>query len=506
MALAPYFDRAALAAAQVIAGFDEHAFRDTLEQTTVGISLDEQACSAREGDALADLAVRLLARLYPRLQIVSPDTRIQKRLSRLATAINPRVELVGSGAEIGIVVGETATRFPTTVFAGSDGWIAKVGSKDPRMVGTSPNPFGPGAAACIAASSVFRFLFLGKTDDLLDETVAFCTWTGDWADVDTTPPPLPDPLDIGEETVLVGLGAIGSAALWTLSHCPIQGVLHLVDHQSIELSNLQRYVLTEHADEGSEKTLVAERALGGTGLDPIVHSQPWAEFVNAHGYEWPAVAVALDSARDRRAVQAGLPEWIANSWTQPGDLGVSLHGRFGEKGACVGCLYLRTTPTPNEDELVAQALGVPERQQQVRDLLFHGTPVPADLLEAVAAALQVSSDSVKPFAGQTMRELYVEGLCGGAVIGLERIDGARQEVHVPLAHQSALAGVLLAAGLARHWMGVDDQTTRVTRINVLRPLGVDLSLSAQKTKDERCLCHDPDFVGRYKTKWPRTIG
>jgi hypothetical protein len=29
----------------------------------------------------------------------------------------------------------------------------------------------------------------------------------------------------------------------------------------------------------------------------------------------------VDSARDRRAVQAALPGWAMNAWTQPGDLG-----------------------------------------------------------------------------------------------------------------------------------------------------------------------------------------
>jgi hypothetical protein len=157
MALAPYFDRAALAAAQVIAGFDEQAFRHALEQTTVGLSLDEQACNAREGQALADLAVRLLARLYPRLQIVSPDTGLEQQLTRLATAINPRIELVGSGAEVGIAVGEAAERFPTTVFAGSEGWVARIGTAGPHAVGSSPNPFGPGAAACLAAANVLSW-------------------------------------------------------------------------------------------------------------------------------------------------------------------------------------------------------------------------------------------------------------------------------------------------------------------------------------------------------------
>src|SRR6266403_734495 len=60
-----------------------------------------------------------------------------------------------------------------------------------------------------------------------------------------------------------------------------------------------------------------------------------AEFVRTAGYDWPHVLVALDTAADRRSVQASLPKWIANSWTQPGDLGLSVHGQFDGPGACL---------------------------------------------------------------------------------------------------------------------------------------------------------------------------
>jgi hypothetical protein len=51
--------------------------------------------------------------------------------------------------------------------------------------------------------------------------------------------------------------------------------------------------------------------------------------------------------------------------------------------------------------------------------------------------------------GRPIRELYVEGVCGGGLIPLGVIGLPRQELHVPLAHQSALAGVLLASALAK---------------------------------------------------------
>ena len=84
--------------------------------------------------------------------------------------------------------------------------------------------------------------------------------------------------------------------------------------------------------------------------------------------------LALDSAKDRRAAQASLPRRIANAWTQPSDLGVSQHEFLD--GACVNCLYLPEIRQRNEDDIIAEALGVPERLMEVRELLYRRDGAP----------------------------------------------------------------------------------------------------------------------------------
>jgi hypothetical protein len=88
--------------------------------------------------------------------------------------------------------------------------------------------------------------------------------------------------------------------------------------------------------------------------------------------------------------------------------------------------------------LVAEALGVPNCQQQIRELLHHGSPLSADLLETISAGLDVPIQALRRFAGHSTREHYVEGLWVAALIGLEWLGSPIQEFHVPLAHQSAL--------------------------------------------------------------------
>jgi len=486
VAFAPYFDRAAVAAAQVVNGFREAEFRRLLEERTVGVAVGVGAASV-EGRALVDLLVRLLARLYPRLAIVGDGAT---DLHALALRINPQLEFA-TEADVGVVVGSAETPFATSVYAGSNGWSACVSTTTPQTVGDSPLAFGAGAAACLAAANVFRRLFVDS--DAADMEVAFSTYSGDVDDAAGRL--ISAPIDL----TLVGLGAVGHGAVWALARAPLEGKIRLVDHEDIELSNLQRYILAELDDVDAAKTSIAARGLASSPLTVEEHASRFASFVAAGTEHRPsAVAVALDSARDRRQVQASLPRLVFNAWTQPGDFGVSVHGRFGGDGACLSCLYLPTDQQANEDQIVAQALGVPERQLQVRLLLADGAPAPVELLEAIAQALGIESEIVAAWNSVPLRDLYARGLCGGELVLLERLGAPRAEVHVPLAHQSALAGVILAAQVARFGTEAPPELTDIVRLNVMRPVGVALRQKHAADSTGRCICRDVDFVEVYE--------
>jgi hypothetical protein len=494
LALADYFDRAALAASQVIAGFDQATFSSVVSRSQVGLSIGADAVESTEGRYVADLVVRLVSRLFPSVQIRVDDSTFADELTALATAINPNIEFVDAST-IGISIGAPMQNFDRTIYAGSRGWDAVVSTTKPVGIGSTASPFGAGAAACFAVAELFKAVF-GLPTSTLDR-VEFSTFNRTLGP--TSPGVATAPYDLEGPVVLVGLGAIGNGAVWALGKATSSGQLHVVDPEVIELSNLQRYVMCDRSDEHRSKVDVVAAHLVGS-LTAIPHEMTWARFVHDHGYEWPRVLVALDSARDRRAVQGSLPGWIANAWTQPGDLGLSVHGGFPGRGACLNCLYLPAGDVPNEDELVAAALGVPGLVADIRTLLHKGDGVPVHIAHAVAAALGLSPDAVASFVGRPVRDLYVEGVCGGALIPLGQAGLPRQELHVPLAHQSALAGILLAGALFRHRiLGVEEPTT-VTRIDVIGALGEYLTQPALKSND-RCICADSDFLEVYEAKY-----
>jgi hypothetical protein len=497
MALAAYYRRAAVAAAQILDGFDEQRFADALE-APVGVSFGLDATGRVEGIALLDLTVRLLARLYPVIELraaLGAEEHRQK-LERLALSINPDIEF--AVAEVGIVVGEEAAAFPESIYAGSSAWDSLVSTDTQQPIGETPNVLGAGASACLAAANLFRAVVLPSESRDLDKTVRYSTFHLDRADGKIEAPELGRV--VLESAALVGVGAIGNAAIWALARSDVSGQLHLIDPEKVELSNLQRYVLTTLDDVGRVKVELGAEAIG-TAFRAIPHAMPFAEFVAHHGNAFERIAVGVDNRGDRIAVQASLPRIAFNAWTQPGDLGLSVHPHFGRTGACINCLYLSDGTRPNDDELVAQALGVPERFREIRTLLATGAPPPPELLDAVAQALGVLPELVHAYADRKIHDLYSEGICGGAVIPIGAAGRPTQDVHVPVAHQSAFAGVLLAASLLRNVAGYGPDDTHVSRLDVLRQVGFELARPMPRVEGRRCICTDSDFVRVYGQKW-----
>ena len=302
MALADFTGRDTVAISQVLQGFRTDAFIKMLEGVQVGIAFGEQAANRRDGRALLDLSVRLAARLYPHLTLLASPAGDQcvGDMMNLAKAINPNIEVRRTGTpDVVLAVGADAPSVDLpTVYAGCDGWQGFVGIDHRYATTDTGNPFGAGFAACLAAANLFRFLFLPDGKNLLDDDACFPPDFKSFPCLTETT--LSDPL------VLVGAGAVGNGAAWALSRTPLIGRLYLVDPETVELSNLQRYVLCERSDEDGIKVEILGEEFGGQ-LRALAHQGTWTSFVAANGYRWERVLVALDSASDRRAVQGESP-------------------------------------------------------------------------------------------------------------------------------------------------------------------------------------------------------
>ena len=495
MGHARYFDRAAVAASHALHGYNSEALRAKLSDVTVGLAWDAAASEGLEGRLILEMTVRLLARLYPVLALQGPDEECS-RLDGLARSINSQIAVTSHAPDVAVVVGGSKTPAVVTVYATSQGWNALVSTRAVANPASTNNPFGAAAAACLAVANVFRAVMLPHGEETLDDSLVFSL-----RDRSTTRDKAAGNLEtqtLSRRDVLVGVGAVGSAAAWCLARAPLEGEFTVVDPERVDLGNLQRYVIAQESDEGSPKVALATREL--SQLRVVSYETNWAGLVAAEGWSWNRVVAAVDTANARREIQSSLPRWVANAWTQPGDLGLSEHRRFGN-GACLRCLYLPARPVPSEDEMVASALGLDINVHgvMIRRLLYTGEQPAEDFLLAVAEALHVDFERVAPFAEGTVRDLYVQGVCGGAVLPVEEVGVPVPDVHVPVAHQSALAGVMLAAALVRGDAPANGGTD-VTRVDVLRRFGQFPTVPAQAERRGLCICQDPIWRRAYINK------
>jgi len=158
---------------------------------------------------------------------------------------------------------------------------------------------------------------------------------------------------------------------------------------------------------------------------------------------------------------------------------------------------------PNEDQLVADAIGLSDQLLAVRELLYRGAPVGEEWVRRIAAALAIAPEALLPFADRPLRAFYSEVVCGGVILRLGGHDGAGR-TEVPMAFQSALAGILLAAGLVGEGAGVRMPTGRKVVIDLLRPLGTDLLVPTAKHPDGYCLCQDADYQAAFRARAANT--
>jgi hypothetical protein len=498
MAVAKYFGRAATAASQVLQGFDAKDFEGLLNGLVIGIAFDQQACST-EGRASLDLLVRLVSRLYPTICLLPTGEearKLAKSLASLARSINEGITIVRRGSSAlsyCLVVGSTIQEASCPkLFLGSNGWIVKFSAERPVGSGSSDNTFGAGAAACIAASNLFRQIFREQISGAtVDESITFSLF--DYAPGSRANPPLAGTIVL-DDLFLLGLGAIGNGAVWALSRVPrLRGHLQVVDSELVDEGNLQRYVLALERDIGQSKVKLARRYLNAQrDLAVEGHSTRWQTLPAVRPMQH--VAIALDTAADRIAVQGTLPRWTINSWTQRGDLGVSHHGFEGEM-ACLACLYMPTGAVPDEDHVIAEALGIEDRKVDiVRPMLHNGAPVSVELMREIASRLTVPVEPLLPFVGQPLRSLYQGAICGGVVFELTA------------GSKPAMAGIMLAGEIVKRATGnAPDWTT--AKLNLLRKMPSDV-ITERRKKDRRgrCICQDADYVAVYRAKYEAQEG
>jgi hypothetical protein len=500
----------------LLGGLSESELGDRLRDASLVLEINAEAAADPAHAAGYLLAANLGARLYPRLGLDAPE-ELTSPARDLAQAINPGVTFGpprGHALYLSWRGGEPSAERVTVA---AENWNLAIDGSEPASPGA--NPLAAMAAATIGIGEIFRALFADRLGHPRTAPTPFALnllTLGEPSEA----PPLPERVELG--TVhLAGCGAIGQAFTAALRELPVTGTLVAVDHEVLDEGNLQRYLLSLAADVGTAKPALIAQALAGTELAVEPIESIWGSDERC-GPGRETVVAALDTKQGRIELQAGLPHELFNAWTQPADTGVSRHQAFGTD-PCLACLGWPKGSRPSRSETIATALG--EHELRVIHYLSHPIPVgqplppqvitptgrlplPDDakswaersLLVDLIARYELPAESFEELKNLPVDALYRDAVCAGILIehGADRSG----DVSVPLAHQSALAGILLAA-----WLVID----RSPELRELRPEATQARYDVlrggnqvwprQRERTERCICGDDDYLSVYRSRW-----
>lgn len=286
---------------------------------------------------------------------------------------------------------------------------------------SSPLPFGPYVAACLAMGEVFKYVRLREYFPV--DSVFYSTWTMSVAEE-----PVDDELWTGPDGVdgasvsaaLAGVGAVGSTwvhALWATPDLTGTVLLADSDPYGVDTTNLNRCPIFGRASVGHPKASEAVRACEDASVRFIPHDGP----IGTAGERPPTVVSAVDTNRSRQAIQELYPVRLLSGSTY--DLRAEVLRCDPVAGtACIHCFNPVEAEGESDVEVRRRFLAMDESKRR-----------------GVADDLSLSMDDAIAWA--------VEGVCGYA--GDRLAAHLRPTVDGPAAFAvgfvSAMAGTMLAA-------------------------------------------------------------
>lgn len=508
MALANFFDRAEQALHSALQTVNPIDLCEYLKKNSVGMIFDDDSLNYRNNEIILELTINLLSRLYPKVGVLYSGTKdigFKKvnDLEEIARQINPNIEFDEKATDYKglICLGKTEFQSLNCIYLKADSWNIEISiNKVPNsLLGNTFNPISASAVACFGVGELFKIYF----EDLLGKeykSKGFILSLLNYSKNESSNYELPDVIKFNDLN-LVGIGAVGNVIPWVLKWFPkIEGNITLIDPECIEKSNLQRYVISNQNNIDKSKVEIAKSYLEYPDLNVNSFQLSLGEYVNSYNKDcnFDIIAIAVDNVDDRIAAQALLPKIIFNAWTgEQGYLGVSRHTFDDYENACLACLYLNTNQKKSLVDEIAEVTGFDV--SKTTKLVLNNVPLSEELLNEISQIRNIPYDILGKYVGESILEFYRKAICGGALIAFNQ--SSKREV-VPLAHQSALSGVLLICEIIKYNLKLIPEKTPIeTRLNVLDSLPDYFYQNRKKTSNPKCICCDEDYLNIYHKKY-----
>lgn len=428
----------------------------------VRVSVSAAMAESTAGQHLAWMLVNLLCRQFKVVREILLDVPAVPLMSRVAPfgqgptlgeSLLECIHLVANDhvggqlnttldvVDISLGIGDVATTGVEHWNLYADGWCYYVGR------GRAPSPtapvsqmaIGPYLCAAAAAGEVFKVLRgmkPGKGE--LIESSFVSAWTlstgTSWTDLEDGPQP--EALAPLPHFYFAGAGAVAQAAAVCLAASGVRGRATVVDRDALDLSNDNRYVLSNLGNDGADKATLLAAYLKANDFLAAPVPLWWEEFAVTGGHQaldsdtaalerqylFPVVLSCVDKNPPRHSIQNAVPGLIIGGSTD----GLTAKASIVDVGLDTACLKCHN-PLKSRNEIVRQR---------------------ADMLRVMTPEQRDGYCSTHELDASTVEKVLSPSGCGKLSEGdLTRFAADSPEMSVGFV--SAAAGVLTAVQLLR---------------------------------------------------------
>ncbi|MCZ2113445.1 MAG: ThiF family adenylyltransferase [Anaerolineae bacterium] len=338
--------------------------------------MTQEMASSRGGQHLAWMLVNLLCRQFKIIQelvLDVPTTPLQPgvapfgAMASLIETLEQCVRLVSGpyvqvrqscenlNVDVILLIGTDAAPDQRHWRLYADGWRYYVGNSGtiPDTAPASNLSIGPYLCASYAAGEVFKLLrgLRPRKGEFIEHHYA-SAWTmscGDsWQELSDGPGR--DGFEVLPHFYFAGAGAVAQAAALCLGSSEFSGSSTVVDGDTLDLTNGNRYVLSHREHDKAQKVALMQAYLASNGFDCKPVSMWWEEFNTSCGrhaisdsvrrlecdYKFPVVLSCVDKNEPRHALQQSLPQLIIGGSTDGLTAKASIFD-LGRGTACLKC-------------------------------------------------------------------------------------------------------------------------------------------------------------------------
>ena len=488
-----------ITAMSMISKYESASIRSLLDSFKVKVVLSENDTNENY-ECACNVTLNLLTRFLNSVHYAGP-----KSILRMPSSCRSKIrcdDADGDDASMHLIFGNHKP-MPNSLYVSSSGWSVYLSQDSP--CGWKPlviNRLAAAYAGGLAVGEVLKTVLDDAPSEKIDR-FEYDLVTHGRSVQPVTKPPVPKILDLGDLTI-VGCGAIGQALCFGLkSITSLAGKVTLIDHDELEPSNEQRYVLASPENRGKNKAWCMCQFLDHN--NPLLNlvGVPTSYEDHANAVNMPVgskATVAVDNILTRLNVQAGLPRVLWNAWTDVSDAGLRYGiGRHAldDRYECIWCAYFPTGKQPTEMEMNSMLTGFSHKEIQrkldqgekctSRDLrkIHKHTSIPMNIL---------IKNKNRPFAD------VLHGECGVYALGSRGNDATAPVPHVPF-----LAGVFLASQIVLE--SLQPSPSQASPTNHYSSVDFDgmgfprPDCAVKKLRNPKCLCNDQDYKDAYAERW-----